>query len=290
MMNEPLTPVCRSSALRHPRLLLLAAIIITLSCLTAPAFAEAWPRGAGRSYVYLGVSTADSDQFRMPDGSTVPFPGRDNREQRASLYGEVGLTDELTLVVNVPYKRVQTRGLVSTFETSGLADADLRLRWSIGIRKTWLGVEGGIIVPLGYDTKDFPALGSGEADGVLNLALGTSIDWLPEGFLSLDAGYRFRGGAIDDEIPYAAKLGAFPFSRVGLFAFIRGWSSRADFSKVDPSLGLFIADSEKAAAGLEIYVRLSARLDANVTWSKTLRGRNITDGDELSVGLAVHVE
>lgn len=268
----------------------IAAAAVLFSLQTTPALAEAWPRGAGRAYIYLGAATSESDEYRTPQGDTVPFPGRDNRERRLSLYGEVGLSDALTLVVRVPWKEVRTRGLVSTFETSGLADADLRLRWSAPIGDAWFGVEGGVIVPLGYDAEEFPPLGSGETDAVANFAFGTSVRWLPKGFLSVDAGYVVRGGEIDDDIPYAIKLGAFPASRVGTFVFVRGWESRADFSNVDPSFGLLVADSEKTTAGLELYVRLNNRLDANLAWTTTLRGRNITDGDEYGIGLAVRLD
>ncbi len=265
----------------------IAAGAFFIACVMAPSvFAEAWPRGKGNVYVYLGLATSSSDEFRMPSGDKVPFPGRDNREDRASLYGEIGISDTLTIVLDVPYKSVRTRGLVSTFETDGLADLDVRLRWSTGLRGLWLGAEGGVIVPLGYDAKDFPPLGSGKTAGIVNLALGTSLTFLPEGFLSIDAGYRMRGGDFHDEIPYAAKLGAFPVSRVGVFAFVRGWSSLVDFSRVEPSLGLFVSDSEKTGAGLELYFRLSNRFEANVVWTTTLRGRNITDGDEYAVGVA----
>lgn len=250
------------------------------------AFAEAWPRGRGGVYVYTGFATFSADTLYSARGEAIPFPGRDTEETRWSLYLEAGLTDSLTLVASVPWKKIRTRGNVSTFETSGLADLDVRLRQSFGLRSTWIALEGGAVIPTGYDESEFPQLGTGELDWIGNVGLGTSLRFLPEGFLAADVGYRWRGGGISDEIPYSVKVGAFPHERAGIFLFARGWKSRADWSEIGDTIGLLVTDSERLAAGVELYIRLNRSFDLNVVWTDVLDGRNTGKGDEVKVGLA----
>lgn len=272
-----------------PSPFLIGTLLLVVFVTTVPAGAEAWPRGHGKVYAWFGWSGIHSDESYDPDGERIPFPGRDTEEQRASMYVELGLDEVWTLVLNAPWKNVIARGLVSEFETSGAADLDLRIRYSRRASSSgFFAIEGGAFVPLGYDEKEFPQLGTGETDWILNAAWGSSLSWLPQGFVSVDAGYRIRGGDLADEVPYAAKIGAFPHDRIGLFALVRGWESRADFAGLDPSFGLVSSNSERVVAGAEIYIRLTSRVDVNATWSRVVGGRNTGIGDEIGFGVAWH--
>lgn len=266
-----------------------AIALLILACGTATTLrADSWARGRGGSYLYLGAATTSATTAFDEAGDRVPFPGRGARQRRASLYVEAGLTDALTLVAAAPYQQLTSRGLFNDFTTSGAGDLDLRLRVS---RKTSIGVfaaEGGAFIPLGYDRLDFPQLGTGAVEPVVNAAYGTSIAALPQGFLSLQLGYRARGGGLSDEIPYSAKVGAFFHPRIGTFVGVRGWRSRGDFRDVDPTLGLTAADSELLSVAGEIYVRVAPRFDVNAGWSRPLAGRNAGIGNEWSAGVAFH--
>lgn len=250
--------------------------------------ADAWPRGRDGFYVHVGTAAMNATTAFDPSGQRIPFPGRGGRERRTTAYLELGLTDRFTLVASAPYERITSRGLFNDFTTTGLADLDLRLRASTTTRAGVLAIEGGAFVPLGYRRNDFPQLGSGRVDPIVNLAYGTSFRPLPEGFATVQLGYRFRGGEISDEIPYSAKLGTFLWPRIGTFVFIRGWQSRGDFRNADPTFGLIAADSERLAAGTEIYLRATRSFDLNITWSRVGRGRNTAIGDEFAIGVAVH--
>lgn len=268
----------------RPRLrpLLLAALLTTPAVLEA----EAWPRGAGKLFAHLGASTARADEILDPAGTRLPFPGRKYEERGATLYFELGLTDRLTFVSAVPYREVVANGRLTDFSSLGFGDLDARLRYSVPAGPAWIGFDAGLFVPLGYDPDDFPQLGSGKTDLLLAASFGTSLSFLPEGFASLDVGYRVRGGPLRDELPYAVKVGAFPLRRVGLFLFARGWKSRADFSGVETSFGLVTADSERHAAGAELYVRLGRGVDVNGSFARVYAGRNTVVADQLVLGIA----
>lgn len=264
------------------------AILAALLGLVLPSalHADAWACGRGNTYVHLGASALDTTRAFDETGERVPFPGRGARRRRVNLYAEVGLTNALTVVVNAPYEHVTSRGLFNDFTTSGGGDLDLRLR---ATRRTNAGVfalEGGAFIPLGYDRQVFPQLGTGATEPVVNVAYGTSLAALPEGFVSLQLGYRMRGGGLSDELPYSAKLGAFFHPRIGTFVGVRGWESRGDFRDVAPTFALTAADSETLNGVAEVYLRATSRFDVNASWSRALRGRNSAIGNEWSVGVA----
>ena len=262
------------------------ALLVVLLLTALPLNADAWARGRGAAYVHLGYTSLDTTRAFDETGERVPFPGRGARRRRASLYAETGLTNALTLVVNAPYEHVTSRGRFNDFTTAGGGDLDLRLRASRRTTRGVFSLEGGAFLPLGYDQNVFPQLGTGTIDPVFNAAYGTSLAVMPEGFLSLQAGYRMRGGGLSDELPYSAKAGAFFHRRIGTFVALRGWESRGDFRDVDPTYALTAADSESMSVAGELYVRATSRFAVNAVWSRAIRGRNAAIGNEWSIGVA----
>ena len=268
--------------------LTIVSVIVALAAQT-PLRADAWARGRGATYVHLGLSSLSSTRAFDETGERVPFPGRGASRTRAAVYAELGLNDTFTLVASLPYEKVTSRGLFNDFTTAGGSDFDLRLRVSRKTNRGAIAFEGGAFIPLGYDRLTFPQLGTGVVEPVINAAYAMNVAALPDGFLSLQAGYRMRGGGLSDELPYTAKLGAFFHPRIGTFISLRGWESRGDFRNVEPTFALTVTDSEQLAAAAEIYLRILTRLDINASWSRAIRGRNSAIGNEWSVGLAMHV-
>lgn len=265
-------------------------LLLTVALGAGPARSEAWPRGKGQIFAHLGATTFSADTMFDTSGRRVPFPGNGWDEKGDNLYLEVGLTDSFTFVGTLPLKKETAKGLENDFTTKGLADLDLRLRYSRPLGNgLFVGLDGGAFVPLGYDPEEFPALGTGETDYLFSGSFGASLPFLPQGFASVDLGYRWRGGRLSDEIPYAVKVGAFPHPRIGVFAFGRGFKSRADFSTVDPFVG-YATDSERLMAGVEVYVRAGKLFDVNGSWSRVVSGKNTPIGDQLLLGVAFHAK
>ncbi|MEO6326615.1 MAG: hypothetical protein ABIT01_05170 [Thermoanaerobaculia bacterium] len=268
-----------------------AFLFLSIPLLPTVARAEAWPRETGQLYAYFGATTFSSSTIYDVAGNKGPFPGRSFKESGDNSYLELGLSERFTFVGTIPRRKVKAEGLFNDFTSQGLADLDVRLRYSIPIREgLFAAVEGGAFVPLGYDRQDFPELGSGHTDALVNGSLGLSLPFLPQGFLNADVGYRFRGGEIANEIPYALKVGAFPHPRVGVFLFARGWKSTADFSRVAETAGFLVSDSERLSAGGELYLKVSRHFDVNGAWSHVVAGRNVLAGDTFMLGVAFHAK
>lgn len=269
------------------RLSLRAFLFLLVPFLPTVARAEAWPRGTGQLYAFFGATTFSSSTIYDVAGKRGPFPGRSFKASGDDLYLELGLSDRFTFVSTIPRRKVKAEGLFNDFTSQGLADLDVRLRYSIPIREgLFVAVDGGAIVPLGYDRQDFPELGSGHTDAFVNGSFGLSLPFLPQGYLSADVGYQFRGGDIANEIPYALRVGAFPHPRVGVFLFARGWKSTADFSRVAETAGFLVSDSERLAAGAGLSLKVSRHVDVSGVWSHVVSGRNVLAGDAFTLGVA----
>lgn len=252
-----------------------------------PLMAEGWARGKGGLYANVSYARISSSTFYGVHGEKVPFPGQSSLEQRATLYLEYGLSDSFTVVASIPWKSLTANGFSTSSTTAGLADADLRLRhtWRLG-SSLFLGLEAGATIPLGYRVHVFPALGTHQTDVNVDAGLAGALPFLPGGFFSADVGYRHRGGGVQNEIPFAFKVGAFPLRNAGLFAGVDGWKSTSDFEGVDPSFGFFGADSERLTGQLEGYVKLTERWHVNGKVRRILSGKNTVGGTEYSVGVA----
>lgn len=265
-----------------------ASFVLALLLAALPARSEAWPRGKGKLFAHLGATTFSADTKFDASGTRVALPGSGWEEKDDILSLELGLTDELTFLGTLPLKKETVKGVGDDFTTKGLADLGLGLRYSRPLgHGLVVGLDAGVLLPLGYDAKDFPNLGTGETDALVSGSFGASLPFLPQGIASVDLGYRWRGGRLSDEIPYAVKVGAFPHPRIGVFAFGRGWKSRADFSTVDPFVGA-VTDSERLNAGVEVYVKAGKLFDVNGSWSRVVAGKNTPTGDQFLLGVAFH--
>lgn len=163
--------------------------------------AQAWTRDSGQVYLKLayGSSTA-SEQYTF-DGSVKEYA--DNVEENAFfdrsiyLYGEAGLTPDLTLVASLPYKRVIIRDAAFRYRTYAFGDLGLGVRHTLndlfGFRGTAnsAAVNLGATIPLGYTRNYAPSAGAGQINLELGLSAGRSFYPFP-GYVQGGVGYRHR--------------------------------------------------------------------------------------------------
>jgi len=133
-------------------------------------------------------------------------------------YLEYGLTDNLTLVGELPFRIFTSEETVAAGSelkrqvsrtNGGLSDLTVLLRSPVLRRTVAWSVQGGAKFPLGYEKvpdNGGPALGTGEIDAEIGTHVGLSLYPRPV-YLSGGAGYRFRGGAYHDELFFDAETG-----------------------------------------------------------------------------------
>lgn len=168
------------------------------------AFAQAWTQSQGSVYfkTSYGTSTA-SDQFGF-DGQVRPYA--DNVESDAFfdrslyLYGEGGITDDLTLVISAPYKRVYVRDEDFRYRVRGLGDILIGGRYQIGRLMNFMPARAALslnlnmTLPTGYTRNYIPTVGNGQIDVTSTIDFGYSF-WEIGMYVQGNLGARFRTNA-----------------------------------------------------------------------------------------------
>ncbi len=95
-------------------------------------FAGAWTQELSSSYHRAAVNYYHADkEFDMNgDSRSMAFNG-EFRDLNFSYYGEYGLLDELTIFTSIYYKDIEREDDYFKFETNGMGDMDLGLRYRL---------------------------------------------------------------------------------------------------------------------------------------------------------------
>ena len=178
--------------------------------------AQAWTRPAGHAYLKLSRGHAIATERFEVDGTRVAFDQSDAnasfRDESYYLYGEFGISRRLTLVGQIPYKRLELRqassdgaaGSVGSASSAGsvsrVSSVQIGLRLAV---QDWIGftddrhrtsLSGVLNLPTGYVRNHAPSVGAGQADFDAIAAYGLSMYPAPA-YAQLAAGYRHRSNA-----------------------------------------------------------------------------------------------
>ena len=111
-------------------------------------FAGAWPAGEDRYYVKLGTSQLSTERLGTPEGRTVTIPEYERRD--LSLYGEYGLGQRWTVLVNAPL--VIESSIAGFGSAYGPGDLSLGLQRQLRVGAPWaLAVRATAQLPTGDD-------------------------------------------------------------------------------------------------------------------------------------------
>ena len=179
-----------------------AAAIIALS--STSAWAGAWLKKPGESYVKLFASYLFTDEEYDKDGNLIPMrsgvPGITNgtfEDITIGAYLEYGLSERFTLVATVPYKLLTSTWteLGANFQvqrdieatSGGMTDLRAGVRYPLKTSGFPISLEGIVKFPLGYDPspdlEQVPPLGSGKVDAGFSLLSGVSL-WPFPGYIN----------------------------------------------------------------------------------------------------------
>ena len=165
------------------------------------SFGQAWTKPEGQLYTKLSYGTSTASEQYTFDGRQKEYA--DNVTENAFfdrslyLYGEFGLTPDITLFGGLPYKRVIVRDAAFRYRTFALGNAQIGGRYNLN---ELLGTTGtsesfatnlALSLPLGYTRNLTPSVGSGQLDAELNFSWGHSFYPFP-GYAQMGVGYRYR--------------------------------------------------------------------------------------------------
>ncbi len=180
---------------------------------TSEVFAGAWTASKGSIYakVTYGASSANT-QFGF-DGGTKPlvegltdYPFAD---RSFYIYGEYGLTDDITLTGMFPYKRSFVHDKLFKYNTEGVADIAVGARYRVFSEGNWVGsVSGAVSMPMPYHRDYQPPLGSGQMDFAVAANIGRSF-WPAPAYATGSVGFRYRSSIYTSQV--SANASSNPF-------------------------------------------------------------------------------
>lgn len=244
------------------------------------AYAGAWTlaKGTGYNKVAVNVFQAD-DQFGTGQAGFEEF-----NDVTIGYYAEYGLTDKLTFIGQIPFRRSNNETLGVTTETTGIGDVDLGLRYNLLNDKWVFSTQFLYKAPFLYDEDEELPLGNGQSDLEVRLQLGKSL--YPYGYLGLETAYRFRAEDPSDEIRYLVEYGFDLTSNIYLRAKLDVIQAIDSTDVVLTSDGnpnfpnAFDLSNVETSAGYKFGDKTSVEF----TFTQAVSGENILDGDTFQFG------
>lgn len=169
------------------------------------ALAQAWTQSSGEAYLKITQGFSSASERYDASGEIIPYNVNTNgafRDRSTYAYAEVGISNDVTLIGKVAYKRlyVTDESFTPTFERSSFNWGSLGLgaRIDLGtslrvpedaLTRVALNVE--VSLPMGYTRNFNPAVGPGQANVEASLDVGRSL-WPLPGYVQAGVGYRYR--------------------------------------------------------------------------------------------------
>jgi len=172
-------------------------------------FAGAWTQEKGKSYHRAAINYYYADREFDDDGDSKGMASNgDFRDFNLNYYVEYGIFDELTAIASIYYKDLRGEDDSFIYDTDGLGDFDLGMRYQLySDNSKVFSVQGLIKSPEFYDRDDALPLGNGQYDYELRVLYGHSL-WPPlPGYVNIEAGYRWRAEEPADEFRYLLEFG-----------------------------------------------------------------------------------
>ena len=179
----------------------LSLLLLTGICPTA-THADGWPQEEGETFIGITYGSSSSNEVYRFDGATK-FP-TDNggttvrnyplADRGLYLYGEHGLTGDLTVIMSLALKRSIITSPIERRATEGIGDIGIAARYRLLASGAHvLSARAGVTLPTGYRRDLTPPLGAGVPTIGLGLEYGYSF-WPAPAYATLSIGYGLRPG------------------------------------------------------------------------------------------------
>ncbi len=269
-------------------------LLLLLGVLLGEGLAQsAWTRQKHSGYVRIGAATLSTSEFYTPLGdkvSSASYQGLD-----LNFYGEYGITNDVTAIVDFPFFRQQS--LETTGTQRSLADTTVGFKYRFLKGKTPLAVAVDFGLPTGDKNgfvpfREIPGdvfrLPSGDGEFNTRLSLYASRS-MKDGnaFLSGGGGYNFRTQEFTDEVSYFVQGGYRFLPKFWLSGAVQGLLP-ARTPNLERSVGFGVGEGvEYTRVGGDLLYLVSTRYRLSAGYFKPLRGKNILAGDTLIFGIAL---
>ena len=237
--------------------IVLVLILGGLISMGESVFAGAWTQKQSHFYSKISFLRFASTSQYLHNGKREPLSENGTvTDIGVHYYLEYGFFDELTVIVSIPFKRINFSCAIEdcNYSSSGFGDLYFGLRYRLSHTNWIISLQSGIKIAPGYETdaaklNSAPPLGDDQMDFDMHLQIGRSI-FNYNGYFNLDAGYRLRSNEPVDEIPFMAELGldlSKDYLFIGKLYGVRSLSmneNKSDFKIVNGQVVNFIGTGE----------------------------------------------
>ncbi len=275
----------------------ISLVFITL-CFAESLLAGAWTQRKDHYYFRLSGFSFNSRAIFDKSGNRINLTGNGRfTDMGAYAYLEYGLSDQVTFVGSIPYKRLRFRNESSTMplnrKSIGWGDVYLGLRYLLSDKGPITSLQAAFKLSTGYQTDTTalslaPPLGDGQNDFEMRALIGQSI-FHHAAYYNLDIGYRARSKTPVDEIPFALEAGI-GLGKAGLLIGqiygVRALSgTEAVTIKTQSQTSLNpVEDFVKAHA--QVILHAAKGMDVAFIYENIIIGRNTAAGRSIGVALA----
>lgn len=238
----------------------------------------AWTVPKGKLYCELYNKYYWYKSYFDDKGKRVEWPENANYDEiMTSLKFEYGLTDNLSYLLELPYKRMHWHDDNGKFVNRGLADIWTGLKYCLLRDPVVFSVQTRIKIPTHYNEHHTPSLGRRQVDGELRFLMGKSLWPMLLGYTKAEAGFRARNEEPTNEIIYYYELGYNLTKGITLKGAIDGVEGISGTGKVDEDYTKWLFST---------IFNLIGNINLEVGYGQTFAGKNSSAAEEVIATLS----
>ncbi len=252
-----------------------------------------WTKKKGEVYTQLSYTAIANytSLFGNPDYDTE----REVTDNTVQLYGEYGITDKTTLLVNLPIKLLKTGSLttesnsfITTEESkSTLGNIELGVKHNFYNKKWLVSGQVNIEANTGSYEEDSGIRSGYDAWTVTPLlSVGRGFDGL---FVQGFVGANFRTNEYSSNFKIGAEVGKKMLKRFWLIGFVDIVKSLENGDVILPvpnwATGLYVNDQEYGAYGLKVIGEITPKMGALAGFGGAFFGNNVAKKAAVNIGV-----
>lgn len=261
-----------------------------------------WPQAKGKGYFKISEWWTVFDEHYTDQG--LRDPNLTSGIFNTTFYGEYGITDRFTAILNSPiFSRNYINNLRSgttqeiIFEgesLNGIGDIDLAFKY--GITKPGSSIPVSITIGVGLPTGNAQGgtqgnlqLGDGEFNQNIQVDLGKSLNiGKQSAYFSTYAGFNNRTNGFSEEFRYGLELGTgFINNKLWIAGKLNAIKSfkNGDTRETTTNTSLFANNAEFTSLALDVNLYLTKKLGVSVSYAAAVNGKIIAAAPAYSVGV-----
>lgn len=271
-------------------------LLLTVGIVTDGRAGGGWPRPKKTFYGKISVSSFRSNRYYSLLG-TLNDQGAEFRQTSVNLYAEYGLTNRLTVILNMPL--IRANRFANTGTTTGIGDAMVELKYALPIKKIPVAISVAPSFPTGKSralvaNRDIAGnfinlpIGDGEFNVWTRAYASSSLG--NNSYVSVDAGYNFRTQGFTNQYTIGGEVGYHFAHRLWVNTTLRQFATAGT---PNPNKGSFVYGEGLTYVGYSVGAAFSVtkQLSLTVDYANLLGHRqNVYSGATIGLGLSVQLD